>query len=128
MLVSAAIAGAAARGCRAYRAVGDDLGQQLPLRALLDALGEHVTTDATQHQLADSAGIVAGGAAVPAGVERLLVAVDRLCATAPLVLAFDDLQWADEGSLLAWHRLSLAVDQIPLLLVSACRPVPVRPP
>src|SRR5262249_19273902 len=33
----------------------------------------------------------------------------------------------DEASLLAWHRLSLAVDQIPLLLVSASRPVPVRP-
>ena len=53
--------------------------------------------------------------------------VDRLCATRPVLLAFDDLQWADQASLLVWQRLSAAVNQIPLLLVSGCRPVPVRP-
>jgi DNA-binding CsgD family transcriptional regulator/tetratricopeptide (TPR) repeat protein len=53
--------------------------------------------------------------------------MDRLCATQPVLLAFDDLQWADQATLLVWQRLGAAVDQIPLLLVSGCRPVPVRP-
>src|SRR5205823_14473829 len=30
------------------------------------------------------------------------------------------------ASLLAWHQLALAVDQLPLLLVAACRPLPQR--
>jgi DNA-binding CsgD family transcriptional regulator len=122
-LVGSALAEARARRCQAYRAVGSELGQRLPLRALTDALGT---------RLASEAGLVldAGAgdeAAVPAAVERFLVLVDRLCADGPVVFVLDDLQWADEASLLAWYRLVLAVEQIPLLLVAAARPVPVRP-
>ena len=63
-----------------------------------------------------------GGDAVLAGAERLLAAVDRLCAVSPVVLVAEDLQWADEASLLVWHRLSRAVSQLPLLLAGSCRP------
>jgi DNA-binding CsgD family transcriptional regulator len=140
-LLTAAFAETDRLRCRAYRAVGDELGQRLPLRALIDALATEpeaaaeiatlLQTDPTgrpaRDQPADTGGLAPGTDVVPAAVERFLVMIDRLCAVAPLVLAFDDLQWADEASLLAWHRLSLAVDQIPLLLISACRPVPVRP-
>lgn len=140
-LVTAAFGEARRLRCRAHRAVGDELGQRLPLRALIDALAaesEAAAEIATLLQTeaggqpvggpdADTGGLAPGTDAVPAAVERFLVVIDRLCAVAPLVLAFDDLQWADEASLLAWHRLSLAVDQIPLLLISSCRPVPVRP-
>jgi DNA-binding CsgD family transcriptional regulator/tetratricopeptide (TPR) repeat protein len=107
---------------RVFRATGDPLGQRLPLRPLTEALGAELAGEVTA--LLDT-GVDESGA-VPAAVERFLTVVDRLCA-APVVLAFDDLQWADEASILAWHRLSLAVNQIPLLLISACRPVPVRP-
>ncbi|OLE22739.1 MAG: hypothetical protein AUG44_24165, partial [Actinobacteria bacterium 13_1_20CM_3_71_11] len=107
---------------RVFRATGDALGQRLPLRPLTEALGADLAGEVVA--LLD-AGVDESGA-VPAAVERFLTVVDRLCAT-PVVLAFDDLQWADEASILAWHRLSLAVDQIPLLLLSAGRPVPVRP-
>jgi DNA-binding CsgD family transcriptional regulator len=140
-LVNAAFAEADRLRCRAYRAVGDELGQRLPLRALIDALAtepeaateianllqpdaNELSTDGPD---SGTGGLAPGTDAVPAAVERFLVVIDRLCAVAPLVLAFDDVQWADEASLLAWHRLSLAVDQIPLLLISACRPVPIRP-
>src|SRR6185437_1039138 len=43
-LVNAALAAAADVRCRSYRAVGDELGQRLPLRALLDALGPAATS------------------------------------------------------------------------------------
>src|SRR5947209_18671559 len=38
-LVAATLAAAAARRCHTFRAVGDELGQRLPLRVLVDALG-----------------------------------------------------------------------------------------
>jgi tetratricopeptide (TPR) repeat protein len=59
---------------------------------------------------------------VAAGVERLLVRVDRLCAVSPVVLVAEDLQWADEASVLVWQRLASAVGQVPLLLAGSLRP------
>ncbi|OLB77500.1 MAG: hypothetical protein AUI14_15845 [Actinobacteria bacterium 13_2_20CM_2_71_6] len=127
-LIAATLADAAIRQCQGYRAVGDELGQRLPLRALTDGLGGDAAAEVVALLHRDAGrGQVDGPDAVPAAVERFLAEIDHLCANAPVVLAFDDLQWADEASLLAWHRLSSAVDQMPLLLVSACRPVPVRP-
>src|SRR5690606_41473882 len=57
----------------------------------------------------------------------LLSLVDTLCAEAPQVLVLDDMQWADEASVLVWHRLSAASRQLPLLLIGAARPAPNRP-
>jgi DNA-binding CsgD family transcriptional regulator len=47
--------------------------------------------------------------------------VDRLCAASPVVLVAEDLQWADEASVLVWHRLSRAAAQLPLLLAGSWR-------
>ena len=47
--------------------------------------------------------------------------MDELCAAAPTVLVVDDLQWADDASLIVWHRLAASIDQRRLLLVGICR-------
>jgi DNA-binding CsgD family transcriptional regulator len=45
---------------------------------------------------------------------------------APVIVAVDDMQRADEESLAAWDRLALLARRLPLLLVAAARPVPLR--
>ena len=76
-------------------------------------------------ELALLAGLVASmsaGVGVLAGIERLLAVVDRLCAQSPVVLVAEDLQWADEASVLVWYRLCRAAGQMPLLLAGSWRP------
>ncbi|GGM03586.1 AAA family ATPase [Dactylosporangium sucinum] len=72
-----------------------------------------------------SARLPAGDASV-AAEQRLLDLVERLCAGGPAVVVLDDLQWADDASLLTWRRLGERTGTAPLLLVAACRPVPRR--
>ncbi len=70
--------------------------------------------------LAGGGGVMSGDP-VLAGVERLLAVVDRLCAVSPVVLVAEDLQWADEASVLVWYRLCRAAGQMPLLLAGSWR-------
>src|SRR6266508_2160337 len=75
-LVAIALNEAAAQRCRVYRAVGDELGQRLPLRALIDAFGTDAVEVGALLRDASPGGLVSGVDAVPAAVERMLVLVD----------------------------------------------------
>ena len=112
-LLRAGLGDAEGQGCRVLWGVADELGQRIPLWLMGEALGAAGVMPAGDGLM--------GGDAVAAGVERLLAMVDRLCAESPVVLVAEDLQWADEASLLMWHRLSRAVAQLPLLLAGSCR-------
>src|SRR2546429_293049 len=107
-LLSAAMAEAVAAGCQTFRAVGDELGQRLPLRALIDALGTAGAADivALLHRdpVTDA---VDAPPAVAAAIERFLVTIDPPCASAPGLFLFDHLQWADAASLLAPRRVTV---------------------
>jgi DNA-binding CsgD family transcriptional regulator/tetratricopeptide (TPR) repeat protein len=113
-LLRAGLGGAEDQGCRLLWGVADELGQRMPLWLMSEIVGVA--------EGGSVGGGVMGGDAVAAGVERLLATVDRLCAESPVVLVVEDLQWADEASLLVWHRLSRSVSQLPLLLAGSCRP------
>ncbi|HEX6756007.1 MAG TPA: AAA family ATPase, partial [Mycobacteriales bacterium] len=129
-LLDAGLAAAEPLGCRVFRGAAAELDRRFPLRVLLDCLQVSAAAEdsARRRILADLGDGPAGpGSAdlVPAVAEGLLALVDELCVQ-PLVLVVDDLHWADEASLLVWQRLTRMAAQLPLLLVAACRPVPLR--
>ncbi|WBB77763.1 AAA family ATPase [Micromonospora sp. WMMD882] len=130
-LLDAVTARVVASGGGVARGAGDELVQPFPLRLMADCLD--VSGRAADPAVVEIARLLRGetggsGAADPvlAAGERMLELVDRRCGGGPLALVAEDLHWADEPSLLLWGRLARAVDQIPLLLVGAARPVPYR--
>ncbi|MFF3561808.1 ATP-binding protein [Streptomyces sp. NPDC002574] len=127
-LVSAGLSTADASGCRVLRARCDELSERFPLSAPARALGvDERTAGPRRGAAAQAQAAPAAGDPVSAAIEHLLGLVDRMCASGPVVLAVEDLHWADEASLLLWERLCRATGRLPLLLVATCRPVPVRP-
>jgi DNA-binding CsgD family transcriptional regulator len=56
--------------------------------------------------------------------EAILELLDRWCTGTPVALLIDDLQWADASSLLVLGRMGRAIEQLPLLVVGACRRLP----
>jgi len=119
-LLTVALADAGKLGCQVAWAAADELSQRFPLQVILECLGlEPLEEERTHRGSTDSDPVLAA-------VDRLLAHVDELCARAPLMLVIDDLQWADDASVLMWHRLSAATRQLPLLLVAASRPAPNR--
>jgi len=113
--------------------IAGQLTERLPLRVMLDCL--QVRPNSPDQRRAHAAevlrgfrqGLFAGGDASVAGIELLTGLVDELSATAPTVIVLDDLQWADDASLIVWHQLAASIGQLRLLLIGTCRPTPRRP-
>jgi DNA-binding CsgD family transcriptional regulator len=111
----------------------DKLTERLPLRVMLDCLRVWPSSpDKRRARTADlirsrQQGLFGDVDASITGVEMLLSLVDELCVAAPTVLVIDDLQWADDASLIVWHQLAASIDQLRLLLVATCWPSPRRP-
>jgi DNA-binding CsgD family transcriptional regulator len=113
--------------------IASKLTERLPLRVMLDCLQVRPgSPDPRRARAADvlrslRQGLFANGDASVTGIEVLAGLVDELCAAAPTVVILDDLQWADDASLIAWHQLAASIGQLRLLLIGTCRPTPRRP-
>jgi DNA-binding CsgD family transcriptional regulator len=119
-VLRAGLAGAEAAGCRVLWGAADELGQGFPLQLMTEIVAEAVEPEHANGQEIVSSGVFAGNPVLGA-VEGLLADIDRLCAVSPVLLVAEDLQWADEASVLVWSRLCRAVGQLPLLLVGSWR-------
>src|SRR5580692_1977920 len=110
--------------------MADPLAERVPLQVILDCLqvrmGSPDPARARAAQLMRDRQLAGGDASAP-GSEILAMLVDEVCAAAPTVLVIDDLQWADEASLVFWHQLAISTRQLRLLLIGTCRPTPRRP-
>jgi DNA-binding CsgD family transcriptional regulator len=132
-LVAEALAGVSELGWDIGWGIADQLAERLPLSVIQDCL--QVRLSSPDPRRAHAAGLLrsqrlglfADGDASVNGVEVLMALADELCAAAPTVMVIDDLQWADDASLLVWHKLAASIDQLRLLLIATCRPTPPRP-
>ena len=129
-LVAEALAAGSAPGWDIGWGVAGNLTERLPLRVMLDCLQVRPSSpDPRRAHAADllrslRQGLFADGDASVTGIEMLVTLVDELCAAAPTVIVLDDLQWADDASLIVWHQLAASIDQLRLLLIGTCRPTP----
>ena len=124
-LLRAGLAEAAGLGCRVAWGTADELGQQFPLGLMTECLGVTAWTSGASQDTGIGSPMPAGDP-VLAGMERILALVDQWCADSPVVLVAEDLHWADEASVLAWHRLSRVAGQVPLLIAGSMRLAPGR--
>jgi DNA-binding CsgD family transcriptional regulator len=130
-LVRTALASLPQGSCQVFWGAGDELGQELPLLPLLEALG--VRQPSANVRRTTIAGLLRGevatdrGADVPAMLaEQLIALIIDETAARPVALVVDDLQWADPASVKLWSRLTRTARQVPLLLVGMTRPAPQR--
>jgi DNA-binding CsgD family transcriptional regulator len=132
-LVAEALAPASELGWDIGWGIADELAERLPLSVIQDCLQVRLSSPDPRRAHAASLlrsqrlGLFADGDASVSGVEVLMALADELCATAPTVIVIDDLQWADDASLLVWHQLAASIDQLRLLLIATCRSDPRRP-
>ncbi len=132
-LVAEALEGASELGWDIGWGIADQLAERLPLSVIQDCLQVRLSSPDPRRAHAASLlrsqrlGLFADGDASVSGVEVLMALADELCATAPTVIVIDDLQWADDTSLLVWHQLAASIDQLRLLLIATCRSDQRRP-
>ncbi|WDZ83730.1 BTAD domain-containing putative transcriptional regulator [Micromonospora cathayae] len=137
VLLRAAFADAAERGCRVAWGVAGDFDQDLPLPVAMRALGLAADagtapaarwTDAgtgpaagwTDTGTAPATGWTDAGTG-PGAADLVLARVRAACASTPLVLVLDGLDSADGDGVSCWERLVAATRRLPLLLVASAR-------
>ncbi|MGH3978719.1 MAG: ATP-binding protein, partial [Pseudonocardiaceae bacterium] len=115
-----------------------ELERDRPFGTVADALG--LRLDATDPEQAEIARFLYVDAPDPASpllgqtpqlrfrlVEAIVARVERLASASPMVLAFEDLHWADPSTLLVIHHLSRRLRQLPIALLATLRPSPRGP-
>jgi hypothetical protein len=123
-------------GVQVFRGAAEELERRRPFGAITDCLGIGGSPlDGRRAAIArllaeDSDAHVDGGwfGESPQAefrlVEAVVALVEELSTRGPVMVAVEDLQWADPSTLLVLQRLGRRVGQLPVLLVATARPVP----
>ncbi|SDT56132.1 BTAD domain-containing putative transcriptional regulator [Actinoplanes derwentensis] len=119
-LLAEGLRDAATSGVQVGWGVGDEPDRGAPLSLLPEFLPQEAVNDLLA-ALHAAHGTMPPTMAVIDTVKAFVVA---RCAEGPVLLVMDDMQWADDTSLLVWHALHELTGRLPLLLVSASRPLP----
>lgn len=114
--------------------VADELERMRPFGVMVDALGlQPEAEDDDRRAIASLLTAAPVSTASPLGrstelrfriADDIVSLVDRLSGRGPLVLALEDLHWADDETLATVGRLSRFLGQLPVLLLLTLRPVP----
>ncbi|MEU9836392.1 AAA family ATPase [Streptosporangium sp. NPDC048047] len=116
LLLAEAAAAAAARGTDVAAGRADELERMMPLAPLLSALEETTTRAAVARSaFPGEPGLLMWLA------ERVRTTLERRAAAGPLLLALDDLQWADPVTLMALRTLPARLAGRPLAWLLARR-------
>jgi predicted ATPase len=122
-------------GVQVFRGAAEELERRRPFGAIADCLGiggspPDDRRKAIMRLLAEDVGGIGGGwfGETPQAefrvVEAVVALVEELSTQSPVMVAVEDLQWADPSTLLVLQRLGRQVRQLPVLLVCTARPVP----
>lgn len=123
-LLHAASVRCAAAGLHIRLGAASEPQQTVPFAALLTWFDADTPGADAIRALLDSD--VLAGDAMPeiAIAEAILDHVETWCATGPLALIMDDIQWSDTSSVSVLQRLCARIDELPLLLMLSARPQP----
>jgi DNA-binding CsgD family transcriptional regulator/tetratricopeptide (TPR) repeat protein len=109
-------------GLRPFRAEADELERTRPFGPLVDALGCRLASPDPLR--AEIARLVDDGAAEFRIVERFAELLERLALEGPLLVAIDNLQWADPSTVAALRFATRHLVDVPVAVVLASRPIP----
>ena len=113
---------AARAGVRVVHARADELDGIRPFGALVDAL--ECRRSSADPLCAEIAQLIDEAAAEFRIVQRFSERIERLALEGPLVVAIDDLQWADPSTVTALSFATRELRDVPVTFVVAFRPVP----
>ena len=120
------------RGITVLRGSAHELEQSLPFGAIAEALELDPSSPdpdrAALGRLLSGQDAAGDGDLVRLRVVRAIVEmIDRVSRTAPVVLALEDLHWADPSTLLVLARLARRLELVPVGLMLTRRPYPEPP-
>ena len=122
------------RGFHVLRGGADEFDSDRPFAALGEALG--LTPDATDPDQAELGRLLTAGNSYPGTsadrtsdpafriVDGILSLLERRLARGPVLLALDDVHWADLSTLRALHSIGRRLGPAPLALLLSLRPLP----